>query len=216
MAIKITKTGDWEVARFALATGKTATAPAIKRALSQEANWMRKVVVQGIRRQRPGGQTFAKLSPMTIAARRLQGFRGRKALIRNGDLIAAINVKRFNSGWGAFVGILRTAKGSGGEKLVNVARAHEEGIGPFVVRMTDRMRRFLFAAMAASNIKPKSDGDGGGSGTGVIVIKVQARPFFAPTFKKIAKPADVKDRMLRRVNMNMANVFGRTTKKPPT
>lgn len=211
--IKVTKTGEWEVARFKLATGVTATAPAIKRALAQEANWLRKVIVQGIRKQRPGGQQFAKLSRMTIATRRLQGFRGRKALIRNGDLIGSINVKKFNGGFGAFVGILRTAKSKDGERLINVALAHEYGIGPFTIQMTDKMRRFLFAAMAASRIKPTSDGSGGG--TGVVVIRVQARPFFRPVFEKVAKPALIKDRMLRRVNLNMNQMFGKTTNKPP-
>lgn len=218
MTVKLTKVGDWEVARFSLETGARTTAPMIKKSLRQEAAWLRKVVVQGIRRQRPGGKQFAPLSPNTIAVRRFLGFRGRKALIRNGDLIGAVTTKSFSGGFGAFVGVLKNAKDSDGQKLVNVARVLEEGAGPFVVQLTDKMRRFFFAALDASGIKRNAPSGPRPSGpsTPIVIIKIPARPFLQPVFDKVAsKPEVVRARMLSRLAINMKGVMGKPTQKPP-
>ena len=216
MAKPIIKVGDWELARFSLAAGVTATAPALKLSLRQEGQWLRKLVVKGIRKQAPGrfGGRFQKLAKTTIAVRRLQGFRGRKALIRSGDLIGGINVTTKNAGFTVFVGILRTAKSKGGQSLVNIAQIQEEGFGPIVIKITDKMRRFLFAALKASKMLTAQSGSGGSSG--VIVINIPPRPFFQPVFDSVAKPAQIRERFLNRVAINMKGVMGKPSKKPPT
>jgi len=52
----------------------------------QEAHALRNDIVQGLTSQAPGGEPLKPPSPLTIAARQLEGFGGSKALIVRGDL----------------------------------------------------------------------------------------------------------------------------------
>jgi phage gpG-like protein len=184
------KTGDWDKAARMLRAGPLKMRGAIGMALRQEAQLLRKEIVQGITNQAPGGEAFKPLSPLTIAARKLAGFGGTKALLRRGDLRNSISVivKEHE----AFVGILRNAKGADGRSLVNLADIHEYGRGPFVIKMTPAMRRYLFLLLKRAGVERKT-----GSGKGVVVTSIPARPFMRPAFRKFSISA--RQRFLMRV-----------------
>lgn len=187
----VTRTGDWARARRLLAGGGARLKVAVSTALRQEGHALRKDVVQGITSQAPGGQPFKPLAPTTLAARQLKGGGGSKALIRRGDLRNSITV--IASGDEVFVGILRKARGKGGASTANVAEIHEFGAGPFVVPMTPKMRRFLFAVLRRAGVERSSSG----GGNGVVVIQIPARPFLRPAFDAFKKGA--RKRFLDRV-----------------
>ena len=112
------RSGDWALARRLLARTSSGLQQASELALRQEAHLLRKEIVTGLTSQAPGGTTIRPLSPLTLAARKLGGFRGTKALLRRGDLRNSIGVVVERGE--VFVGVLRKAKGPGGAGLVNV------------------------------------------------------------------------------------------------
>ena len=75
----VRKTGDWALARRLLAGGPMKLKSAMGTALRQEAQLLRKEIVQGITKQAPGGESFKPLSPLTLAAREMKGRGGTKA-----------------------------------------------------------------------------------------------------------------------------------------
>lgn len=186
----VQKTGDWALARRILSGAPAKMKVAVNLALRQEAELLRKEIIQGITKQAPGGESFKPLSPLTLAARKMAGFGGTKALMVRGDLRNAISA--IVKGDEAFVGIPRKAKDKQGKPVIDVAKVHEFGAGPFVVPMTTAMRRYLFALYAKAG-KSRTKG----SGKGVVVIRIPARPFLRPAFKAFSK--DVQKRFLRRV-----------------
>jgi len=188
--MSVRKTGDWGAARRVLAAGPVRLKLAIAVALKQEAQLLRKEIVQGLTRQAPGGKSLASPSPLTLATRRMEGFGGSKSLLVRGDLRNAVSV--VVKGDEAFIGVPRKARGKGGEVLIDVAQVQEFGSAPMVIPMTPAMRRFLFKAMREAGIEP-----GGGSGKGVVVVKVPARPFLRPAFESFKKGAQ--KRFLARV-----------------
>ena len=196
----VRKTGDWALARRLLAGGPVKLKAAVGTAMRQEAQLLRKEIVQGITKQAPGGESFKPLSPLTLAARQMKGRGGTKALMVSGDLrngIAAI-VK----GDEAFVGVPRKARSKDGKSLVDVAQVQEFGAGPIIIPMTPAMRRFLFALLRRAG-----EAGGGGSGKGVVVVQVPARPFLRPAFKKFQQ--GVQKRFLGRVAAVMGLTAGR-------
>ncbi len=191
--MSVGRSGDWALARRLLASGPMRLKGAIATAVRQEAQLLRKQIVEGITNQAPGGQTFAPLAATTIATRKLRGFGGTKALLRRGDLRNSITV--IVEGDEAFVGVSRKARGKGGAALANVAAVHEFGAGPFIVPMTPRMRRFLFAMLRKAGITPGSGH--GGRGSGAVVVRIPPRPFLRPAFEAFKNGAQ--QRFLRRV-----------------
>lgn len=187
----VRQTGDWGLARRLLARGPARLRESIGTAVRQEAQLLRKTIVEGLTNQAPGGQPIAPLAPTTLAARALKGFRGTKALLRRGDLRSSITVVM--DGDEAFVGVLRKARGRSGAKLANVAEIEEWGAGPFVVPLTPKMRRFLFLVLR----KAGAVSDGEGVGKGVVVIRIPPRPFLRPAFEAFKRGAQ--GRFLRRV-----------------
>jgi len=187
----VQRTGDWALAKRILSGGGGRLKNAISTSLRQEAHALRKEVVEGITNQAPGGQAFSPLAATTLAARQLGGFGGSKALVRGGDLRNSITVVM--EGDQAFVGILRKARGKGGASTANVAEIHEFGAGPFVIPMTPKMRRFLFAMLKKAGVEPTSTG----RGKGAVVVSIPARPFLRPAFEAFKKGAQ--SRFLRRV-----------------
>jgi phage gpG-like protein len=186
----VRKTGDWAVAGRLLAGGPAKLKAAVGTALRQEAQLLRKEIVQGITKQAPGGESIKPPSPLTLAAREMKGRAGTKALMVSGDLrnsVAAI-VK----GDEAFIGVPRKARRKDGKSLVDVAKVQEFGKGPIIIPMTPAMRRFLFALLRKADQEPN-----GGSGKGVVVVQIPARPFLRPAFKKFQK--GVQKRFLGRV-----------------
>lgn len=204
-------TGQWSVARRILQTSPARIQKALDMATLQEAHYLRKLVVQGMREQAPAGQAFKPLSPLTLALRRFQRFRGTKALLRRGDLRNSINVTQVGAGT-AFVGVLRTARNKDGESLANIAELNEYGSRPIVIRITQKMREFL--GMVMKNEKGNTGGSGGGGGGGggqgdsYLVVRIPPRPFFRPIIEKHFKPEEVRMRFLARVGRLLNGDFG--------
>ncbi len=184
----VTKTGDWRRARALLAAGPLRLKAAIGLALQQEAEALRREIVQGLTRQALGGSPLAPPKETTLAARRLKGFGGSKSLIMRADLRNGIAT--IVRGDEAFVGVPRTARGKDGQSLANVAEIQEFGSAPIVSPMTDAMRRFVFAVL-------REAGEPVGGGKGVVVVQVPARPFLRPAFERF-KPG-AQRRFLARV-----------------
>lgn len=151
---------------------------------------LRNEIVRGLTSQAPGGVALTPPAPLTLAARRLEGFGGTKALIVRGDLRNSIAV--LVVGGEVFVGVPRTARSSGGESLVDLAQLHEFGEPPVVIPITPKMRAFLFALLREAGKEPT-----GGSGTGVVVVQEPARPFLRPAFEKSRQGAG--DRLVGRI-----------------
>jgi hypothetical protein len=201
--VRLNKIGQWPLARRILAGGRRVK-DAIDKAVLQEAQFFRTKIVEGLREQAPGGQPFAPLAPTTLAIRRFRGFKGTKALMVRGDLRNSITVVRQPGG--VFVGVLRTARGKGGQSLVNVAAVHEFGSRPITIKLTPKARRFLHAAFRAAGLDaPASDRPA----TGIAVIKVPARPFLRPVFEKYGDAEEVSKRFLDRVARNLGGEFGK-------
>jgi phage gpG-like protein len=186
----VSRTGDWARARRLLTAAPQRLQAAIGTAVRQEAHALRNEIVQGLTRQAPGGEPLKPPSPLTIAARQLEGFGGSKALIVRGDLRNSITV--FVQGDEAFVGVSRSARSKDGASMVDIAKLNEFGGPPVIIPITPKMRRFLFALLRQAGKEPT-----GGSGRGVIVVQVPARPFLRPAFDKFREGAS--RRFLERV-----------------
>lgn len=146
---------------------------AVKRAALMTERELKK----GIKSGAPGGQKFKPLSPITMLLRK-----GTKPLIDSGSLIGSITTTLDRKNNAAFVGVHRTARGSDGTSLVNVAVIHEFGTKPYVIKVTDGVRRLFFWLHRASNgaINPISPNK-----TEILHPGVPARPFVRPTIEKI-------------------------------
>ena len=193
----VSRTGDWARARRLLTAAPQRLQAAVSAAVRQEAHALRNEIVQGLTRQAPGGEPLKPPSPLTIAARELEGFGGTKALIVRGDLRNSITV--FVQGDEAFIGVSRSARSKDGASMVDLAKLHEFGGAPVIIPMTPKMRRFLFALLRQAGKEPT-----GGSGRGVIVVQVPARPFLRPAFDKFREGAG--RRFLERVARDLGLV----------
>ena len=193
----VSRTGDWARARRLLTAAPQRLQAAISTAVRQEAHALRNEIVQGLTRQAPGGEPLKPPSPLTIAARELEGFGGSKALIVRGDLRNSITV--IVQGDEAFIGVSRSARSKDGASMVDLAKLHEFGGAPVIIPMTPKMRRFLFALLRQAGKEPT-----GGSGRGVIVVQVPARPFLRPAFDKFREGAG--RRFLERVARDLGLV----------
>ena len=193
----VSRTGDWARARRLLTAAPQRLQAAIGTAVRQEAHALRNEIVQGLTRQAPGGEPLKPPSPLTIAARQLEGFGGSKALIVRGDLRNSITVSV--QGDEAFIGVSRSARSKDGASMVDLAKLHEFGGAPVIIPMTPKMRRFLFALLRQAGKEPT-----GGSGRGVIVVQVPARPFLRPAFDKFREGAG--RRFLERVARDLGLV----------
>ena len=199
--MSVRKTGDWALARRVLAGAPVKLKLAVGTAIRQEAQLLRKEIVQGITKQAPGGKALKPPSPLTLAARKMTGRGGTKALMVRGDLRNAIAA--IVKGDEAFVGVPRKARGKGGKSVVDVAEVQEFGAGPIVIPMTPAMRSFLFALLGQAGVEKT-----GGSGRGVVVVQIPARPFLRPAFKQFEKGAQ--KRFLGRVAGLMGMAAGPT------
>lgn len=186
----VSRTGDWARARRLLTAAPERLKSAIGTAVRQEAHALRNEIVQGLTSQSPGGEPLAPPSPLTLAARQLEGFGGTKSLIVRGDLRNSIVV--IVEGDEAFIGVSRSARSKDGAAMVDVAKLNEFGGPPVIIPITPKMRRFLFALLKQAGKEPT-----GGSGRGVIVVQVPARPFLRPAFDKFRQGAS--QRFLERV-----------------
>lgn len=181
-SLDIRKVGQWEEARARVGPRSILRVRrAAKLAMRRQAQFARRMIVQGIRKQAPGGKKFKPLSPTTLAMRKLRGFRGKKALIVRADLRNAITVKE--SSTGAFVGILKGSRSSDGSRLVNVGLVHEEG-RTFIMRVTPKMLALLHKAFREGGVSGSSSARGSTASGSILIIKIPARPFISPVFEK--------------------------------
>jgi phage gpG-like protein len=201
--MRVTKIGDWSLARRILSGASRRVKDAINKAVLQEAQFFRTKIVEGLRSGAPGGQAFQPLATTTLAIRRFRGFKGSKPLIVHGDLRNSIAVVK--EGDGVFVGVLRTAKSRGGQSLANIAAIHEFGSRAIAVKLTPKMRRFLHAAFRSAGLDAPS---GDRPSTGIAVIRIPARPFLRPVFEEHGKPEEVSRRLLDRVAKLLGGDFG--------
>lgn len=200
----------WSKARVALG-GRTRVIAALDKALAAEALRIQGRMKEGLVRQAPGGEPLRKLSPLTLAMRKLAGFEGTKILIRSGEMMRAISVKKHGP-LRYEVGVLRTArrrsasgKFAGGASLANVARVHEYG-KTIVIRVTPKMRAFFFAALAKLNLPPKA-----GNGMfkrGILILRIPARPFIRPAFEAQRRDPQASRRIMRHAGILLRGEFG--------
>ncbi len=188
----VKKTGDWALARRLLTSAPLKLRAAVEMAMRQEAEAIRREIVQGITKQAPGGKGFKPLSPLTLAARRLAGFKGTKALMVKGDLRNAIAA--IVRGDEAFIGVPRKGKDKDGKPVIDIAELNEYGSKPIIIPMTAKMRRFLFKLFAEAGVQKRGSL---GNAKGVVVMRIPPRPFLRPVFEKFGK--GMQDRFLKRV-----------------
>lgn len=192
--------GDWENALGDLKSLKLDDA--IERAVRQEAALAEKVVKQNLTRGgAPTDAPFARLSPWTLAARRLAkpAIKGTKPLIARGDMRNAVThvVEGNGRETTAFVGVLKQAIGGkpGSPHMVNVAAVQEFG-KTIVVRLTPKMIRFLAVLAKEAKMPPKAK-SGSKATKHFLVIRIPPRPFLRPAFETWSKGAP--ERFMKRV-----------------
>ncbi len=195
----VVKVGEWRRAAQLLRRAAGGMERSIDRALRAEAEGLRREIILGLTEQAPGGTPIRELAATTLAARRLDGFDGTKALVRNADLRNAISVTVRNLR--AWVGVPR--KTVRGKSLTDIAQMNEFGFGPIVIALTDRMRRFLFALFREVDGGVEEGGGAGGGAPGTIIVRIPARPFLRPAFDKWRQGA--RERFLRRLG---GDLFG--------
>ncbi len=191
MGVKVTKVGDWLKAKEIL--GNPGLGPAIQKALRQEGQY-----IAGLIKTRLGSGNIAPpLSPLTVAMRK---GKGAKPLNATGALRNGIFVEEEQGS--IFIGVKREAKG------VDIASVHEFG-AVVVLKMTDRMRRFLFGVLFPQALKKRMVpfGPRARSGKGFLVIRIPARPFMRPVFETEAPR--IPERFMRRVCTLLGGKFGR-------
>lgn len=194
--MSIQKVGPWDRAAATLKAYATRFDTVVQGAVLKEAARHERDMKLGIRDQKPGGQKFKPLSPITIHLKRSS-----KALIDKGDLIRSIGTRPITSK-AVFVGVHRTARNRDGRSLANVAAIQEFGAGIDEVKtreVTEKMEKF-FRALFMKGLWPGPPGSLPRKGSRVR-IRIPARPFVGPVFKKL-KPGRAK-RIMRDVQLGM-------------
>ncbi len=125
-AFEVKLFGRWDFTTRALIIAPRSLKNAAEKSMLAEAERLRKLIVQGIINQAPGGKPFVPLKPETLARRRREGFMGTKALIRTGSMVRAIQVIK-KGPFQVTVGIPSGKTGRGNVLLADLARIHEEG-----------------------------------------------------------------------------------------
>lgn len=207
------KIGQWPEARRILGPdAPLRVARAMRMALRDEARMWKKELTTGIRKQAPGGQAFKPLADSTLDWRKLHNLRGKRALIRTGDMVRAIKMRSMRDV--VFVGILNGERTRDGKSMTKIASRHETGDVIFITP-TPKMRRFFFALLRASG-KLDPDARGGGAGgfsKGVVIITIPERPFFKPVHEKLNDPVAARNRFYARMTIILKGDFGRVLAK---
>jgi len=196
-------TGDWVLARKLLRAGPAAVEKAMVEALHGEALHFEKAIKKTIQGglgpplKRGGGGRNA--SGQFVKSGRAGGS---KPLIATGDLLGSITVVTAQGGRAAFIGIPRSATAHGG-RVVRLAEIHEFG-RTIVIRLTEKMRRFLFAVLFKDS--PRGGSGSGAVKRGFIIVHIPARPFIRPTFAREAPGAQ--ERFVKRVARALGKDYG--------
>lgn len=179
----IHKIGEWKEAQELLKAGPERINKALKKAIAQEGLHFTKLIKQNIQKGldpplKSAGGGRDKSGRFLKTGRK----GGSKPLIATGDLLGSITSITSDNGLSAFVGIPRAARGHQGQ-VVRLAAIHEFG-ATIVVKITEKMRRFLFGVLFKDK-KPK----GTPNKRGFLIIHIPARPFVRPAFEEGAKGA---------------------------
>ena len=150
-------TGDWKKISSILDPAKLKKS--IRQCAAKVGNYGASEVKKGIVSGSPGGQTFAPLSPFTIAQKGSS-----KPLINHGDLLGSVNYQVFNDNDSVFIGVKKGVKRSDGEDAVQIAAVHEFGC---TIAVTPKMRAYLHY----QGIHLKAE---------TTHIHIPARPFLRP------------------------------------
>lgn len=210
----IVRTGDWDKVRQILRDAPKKLENACKRATLQEGHFLRSKMVEGFREQAPGGEEWPPPSPLTLAMRRSRGFKGTKAMIVRGDLRNSIGVVQ--QGESVFVGVLRSARGRDEDELMNVAAIHENGAGPYVIRLTPQMRAFLMASLREGGLELTQPEASAAPAPAFLIVRIPARPFVSPIWNKWGTPPEqVAERFMRRLAILMDGDLGKALGTPP-
>ena len=205
MSFTVTLTGDWSNYASYKRSVSSRFAYRIQTFLLREALIMRTLIVEEFPTQ--GKKLWKPLSPWTIANRRLRRFGGTKALIHSGQLMNSVTALWDPAKRAAFAGVLYQTRGKDGKSLVNLAKLHEYGHPGIVIRVSPRMRRFLFfLAKYLPAHRGSKTRRGAGAGKNMIVVRIPARPFMAPAQRMFLK-TDVNGRM-RRFFMGLLDYSG--------
>lgn len=166
MGLTVKKVGDWDQAAKLLKVLPSELDAAIQTAVMGEAEYLRGQIVKQFGRVKPA------LSPLTVKTRG----GGSKPLQRTGNLKGSIGVVQKGK-HEAFVGVPASSAGA------RLADIHENG-RVITMRMTDKMRKFLHAALPEQVGPRLPSGAFGSSDTGILVIHIPPRPFVAPVWER--------------------------------
>ena len=191
--MKIELTGDWGKASGILSGAPNEIPKALARALKQEGRHAEGLIKQNIGKGPP--------PPLAHKRTRGTGKGGSKPLNASGDMRGAVTVLETAS-FEVFVGIPRNSPKHGG-RVCNLAMIHEFG-KTIAIRMTPKMRKFLFGVLFKGS--KRAPGGGSKSGGGIIVVHIPARPFVAPAFAEAS--VGFGDRMIARVAKEMGGALG--------
>ena len=210
LSISLEDPEAWRKVRATLALGQDIDRH-VKISVLAELQYLRKRVLEVFKNEGPPGSKWPALSPITIAVRSFEGFKGTKILQVTRDLMGSISVIP-DGELGGFVGVARTKARKDGQDPVNLARLHEQG-ATFAHTVTPAQRRYLFAALAAAGLNTAPPAgharsfDGPVTGT-TIVIKIPPRPFLGPVFDVYARPEDLALSIVRRVCKKLGGQLG--------
>lgn len=207
LLIGVHKFGDWQEAHRILGTAGFRVPVAIRKAVKQEAQFLRRKIIENLKQGGKLASPFAPLSQGTLLSRRLRRRRSKKPLIESADMWRSIRVKV--KGNDAFVGILRTARGKDGRPLANIAKVHEFG-QTVAVPVTRAMLRFLHLMFRKGNKRSEQTGSSMTIREGeVLVVRIPPRPFIMPVAEKyFGNKAIAQKRMLARIAILMAGDLG--------
>lgn len=173
------KSRSWEIAKKRLVDASNKVEERQALAVRRAALLLERELKKGLRSGAPGGRAFAPLAQTTVLMRRK---RSKNPLLDTGSLLSSITTTFDKRSRSAFVGVHRTARGSSGQSLVNVALIHEYGTKPFVIRVTPGVRRLFWRLHVVSKgrIKPLS-------AKKVLIAHpgIPARPFMRPTLEAV-------------------------------
>lgn len=205
----VRKFGDWKEAQRILGTAGFRLPVAMNKALKQEAQFLRRKLIDNLKvGGTVGGTKFQALESTTLISRRFRKRRSKKPLIETADMRNSIKtVVRKGT---AFVGILRSAVGKDGRSLIKLASVHEEG-QTIAIPVTRAMLRFLHLMLRKGAKKSeRTDGAMGVRLGEVLVVTIPPRPFIEPVVNRffIKNKAAAKRRYMARVAILMAGDLG--------
>ena len=175
----MTVTGPWgEVSRkLRLLQEREVFKAAYRKAVLREAARLRGLMVEAFTKSGPKGHKWEHLATLTQLISRAEGKGDRRPLMDTGELRNAHTVVEENDV--IFVGVHRRARSRLNKSMMNIAKVHEYGVGPFTIPVTDGIRKFfmwLFIATDGQVMPLKKS-------TTTITVRIPPRPWIGPIWK---------------------------------